>query len=466
MKTVIMAGGRGTRISSIAPNVPKPMIKINHKPVLEHEIDCLRSQGFTDIIITVSHMAQQIMDYFGDGSGTSAASGEPFGVHIDYFVEDEPLGNAGALLKLWQRGAFGKPDAEEDFLLLNADAVFDVDFNRFVAFHQSQGVLASLFTHPNSHPYDSGLITADQDCRVTAWLTKEDPRPEYYKNRVNAGLHVINSAIFHTAGIDPEAVGTAGADGRIIKADLDRQLLKPLAGSGKLAAYDSPEYVKDMGTPQRLHSVLADLASGLVQARNLRNMQRAVFLDRDGTINKYAGFLNSPDQMALEEGAAEAVRRINDSGYLAVIVTNQPVIARGEVTVDGLNRIHDKLETLLGEQGAYVDGIYYCPHHPDKGFEGEVAKLKIDCSCRKPKPGLLEKAAGDFHIDLKSSWMIGDDERDIKAGQAAGCKTVYLDKGRAHEGSKKGGSGAVADYGQDADAKDLLEAVTYILGEL
>ena len=154
MKIVIMAGGKGTRISSLFADIPKPMIKIEGKPVLEHEIDCLRSQGFTDIIITVSHLGQVIMDYFGDGSA--------FGVHIEYFNETTPLGNAGALFKL-------RSKLKEDFLLLNADAVFNVDFNRLVDYHRQKGGLVTLFAHANNHPYDSGLLITDENNTVVQW---------------------------------------------------------------------------------------------------------------------------------------------------------------------------------------------------------------------------------------------------------------------------------------------------------
>ena len=119
---------------------------------------------------------------------------------------------------------------------------------------------------------------------------------------------------------------------------------------------------------------------------------------------------------------AEAIRLINSSGYLAIVATNQPIIARGEVRVDELRMIHNKMETLLGAEGAYIDGLYYCPHHPDKGFEGEVESLKIACDCRKPKPGLLLQAAQDFNINLKSSWMVGDRETDVKEGHAVSSK--------------------------------------------
>ena len=419
MKTVIMAGGRGTRISSVASDIPKPMIKIDGVPVLERELGCLREQGFTDIIITVSHLGNIIMDYFGDGSGCSPVTGKPFGVHIDYFVEKFPLGNAGALFKLQDK-------LTEDFLLLNADAIFDVDFNRFVKFHQEHGGLVTLFTHPNSHPYDSGLIVANENGSVEQWIAKEDAHPQYYKNRVNAGLHVISPQIMELSGIDADTVGQPGPDGKPVKVDLDRQLLKPLAGSGKMFCYDSPEYVKDMGTPDRYYSVCEDYAAGRVRARNLQNKQKAIFLDRDGTLNKYVGFLRNIQDFELLEGVSEAIRRINQSGYLAILVTNQPVVARGEVSFAELEEIHHKLETLLGQEGAYLDGIYYCPHHPDKGFTGECPELKFDCSCRKPKPGMLLKAAKDFNIDLEKSWMVGDSKNDVLAGHNAGCKTALI----------------------------------------
>lgn len=406
MKAVIMAGGRGTRISSIASDIPKPMIRVEGKPVLEHGLECLRDQGFTDILLTVGHLGNCIKDYFGDGGGTSPVTGKPFGLHIEYFFEEEPLGNAGALFRI-------KEKLTEDFLLLNADVMFDVDFHRFLAFHRAHGGLATLFTHSNSHPYDSGLIVSDNNGAVCKWMTKEDERPVYYRNRVNAGIHMIS----------PELLETRHAEEKI---DLDRQLLKPLAGSGRLFCYDSPEYVKDMGTPERYEAVCADYRTGLIRKKNLRNAQRAVFLDRDGTLNKYVGFLRSIDDFELLPGAAEAVKRINSAGYLAIVVTNQPVIARGELTLGQLQEIHNKMETLLGREGAFLDGIYFCPHHPHKGYEGEVAELKVDCSCRKPEPGMLLKAAEDFNIDLSQSWMAGDSENDVRAGQAAGCRTVLV----------------------------------------
>ena len=397
MKVVIVAGGKGTRIAQVNATVPKPMIPIEGKPILEYQIETLKKQGYTDIILIVGHMGNVIQKYFGDGSA--------FGVQISYIVEEQPLGTAGALY-------FLKDEIQNDFLLLNGDIIFDVDIQKFLEYHCNQRTAATILTHPNSHPYDSGIIIADDKNRVTNWLHKEDERL-WYKNRVNAGLHMFSPRIF-------ESFHEAK------KCDLDRDVLKPLIKEGELSVYDSPEYIKDMGTPDRYYAVIEDIKSGKVSAKNLKNKQKAIFLDRDGTINKYVGFLTDINEFELLDGVTEAIKMINESGYLAIVVTNQPVIARGEVSVEELQEIHNKMETLLGQAGAYIDDIFYCPHHPHKGYEGERPEYKIECECRKPKPGMLLAAAEKYNIDLRESWMIGDGENDIEAGKNAGCNVCVV----------------------------------------
>lgn len=403
MKTVIMAGGRGTRIEALNSEVPKPMIPILNKPILEHQLEAVKNQGCGEFIFVTGYKGEIIRNYFGDGS--------KWGVSIDYIVEETPLGTAGSFYYL-------KDIISEDFLLINGDIIFDVDIERFAAAHQkntARGGLATILTHPNSHPYDSGIIMADGDGRVTGWLHKEDER-KWYKNRVNAGIHMLS----------PRLLAEVGSP---VKTDMDRDILKPLIGKGGLYAYDTPEYVKDMGTPDRFYETERELSSGAVQSRNLLHKQKAVFLDRDGTINKYVGFLRNIDEFELIDGVADAVKNFHQKGYLVIVITNQPVIARGEVSTEELEEIHNKMETLLGNEGTYVDDIFYCPHHPDKGFEGERPEYKIECRCRKPKPGLILEAAEKYNIDLSNSYMIGDGDIDMLAGEAAGCKTVKLEGG-------------------------------------
>ena len=413
MKTVIMAGGRGTRIASVANDVPKPMINICGKPILEHQIDNLKACGLTDIILVIGYLGEKIKDYFGDGSR--------FGVCIEYFIEDHPLGTAGALFKM--------PQLTEDFLLLCGDVIIDVDFNRFIAFHKEKKAWASLVAHPNGHPYDSSLLVTKIEAPKTAggmpvdthqvicWMAKEDERL-YYKNRVNAGIELISPELLKETmkNFVPRHPETPD------KIDLDRDVLKINIGSGRIYAYDTPEYVKDMGTPDRFFEVENDIKTGKVHAHNLKNRQKAIFLDRDGTINKMVGFITKPEQFELLPGVAKAIKAINKSGYLAIVITNQPVIARGDCTFEQLQTIHNKMETELGKEGAFVDAIYVCPHHTDKGFSGERPEYKCDCDCRKPKPGLLLQAAKDFNIDLSQSYMIGDSDGDVRAGENAGVK--------------------------------------------
>lgn len=404
MTAVILAGGKGTRIASLYPGIPKPMIPLDGVPVLERQLRCLHRQGVREAVLVTGHLYQAITDYFGGG--------DRLGMELTYIVEQEPLGTAGALYHLRER-------MREDFLLINGDVMFEIDLARFREAHRGtreKGGLATILTHPNRHPYDSALVETGADGQVTGWLHREDER-QWYHNRVNAGVHMLSPEVFPW-------LRERGLLDRPRRLDLDREVLRPMIPQGLLYAYDSPEYVRDMGTAERCREVEEDLRLGRV--RSLSDPQRAVFLDRDGTINEDVGFLRREEQLRLLPGVAGAVAELNRMGWLVIVVTNQPVIARGEATLEELDAIHRKLETLLGQEGAYVDAIYYCPHHPDRGFPGERPEYKIDCACRKPKPGMLLEAADRFHIDLTSSWMVGDSWRDMEAGRAAGCHTAGI----------------------------------------
>ncbi len=431
MKAVIQAGGKGTRISEITGDViPKPMLEISGYPILYHQMMNLKKNGITDITVIIGHLGNVIKDYFGDG--------KQFGLNISYVEEDpqKPLGTAGSLY-------FLKDKLKENFVFLLADVFIDIDFEKMEQYHIANNADVTLLTHPNGHPFDSDLVVEEGGV-VKAFDYKSNDRTTYnYKNLVNAGVMIFSPSIFKYLT-------------ELRKYNYEKDIIVPLINDGKVVSYKSSEYAKDMGTPERYRRVQEDYNSGICDAKNLANKQKAIFLDRDGTINEYVGFLRKEEDFKLIPGVSEAIKKINNSGYLAIVVTNQPVIARGEVTEEELEEIHKKMETLLGLDGAYIDDIYYCPHHPDKGFEGEIPELKIECDCRKPKTGMLEKAAREHNIDLSSSIMIGDSTLDIKMAENAGMQSVLLKTGQKGEDGKY-------DVSPTLIAEDLNDAINKII---
>lgn len=430
MKTVIMAGGHGTRLGALSSQIPKPMLKIEGKPILEHQIDCLRAQGFTDIILTVSYLGHLIKDYFKDG--------KQWGVSIHYFEESVPMGNAGALFQL-------QPYLEEDFLLLNADIIFQVDLKRFVSYHYQKGGWITLFAYANNHPQDSGLIITDDDNRVTQWFTKEDVRPTWYKNCVNGGIHLVSPLALEA--VRNHSAFPRQTEGGIVKIDLDRQILKPLCKTGKIFCYKSPEYVQDMGTPERYASVCEDVKTGRVQSKQLTNPQCAIFLDRDSMMNHPAAGKYKLDDFELRPQVARAIRKINEAGYLAIVLAKQPMSACTPESSQELVQFHNKMETLLGKEGAYIDQIYISPSSFTE-CAGELSKQKTACPSGKTEPNVLQKAAKDFHIDLTRSWFVGTNQQDVQVAKSAGCKTGLI------------GSDS---FGASITASSLAEIVAWVL---
>lgn len=399
MKVVIIAGGQGTRIASVNSEIPKAMIPVCGKPIIEHEVDLCKRYGFTDFLFIIGYLGNQISEYFGDGSKC--------GARIEYYQEEKPLGTAGAL-------GYLKNKLTEDFFVLYGDTIVDFDMEAMLAYHRQKGADATLLVHPNDHPYDSDIVDMDADGKVRRFFNKPHEEGFVSRNIVNAALFIFSPRILTQIEVG-------------VKSHIEKDVLpRCLKAEMNLYGYMSFEYIKDMGTPERYYAVCDDWQNGTVAARNRKNMRPAIFLDRDGTISKEVNLLNKPDQLELIEGASEAIRMINGSGYLAVVVTNQPVIARNLCSIEELEYIHAKLETMLGKEHAYLNAIYYCPHHPDKGYPEERPEYKIDCECRKPEPGMLLQAAKDWNIDLGNSYMIGDTDRDVKAGQNAGVKDSVL----------------------------------------
>ena len=432
MQAVIMAGGKGTRLAGLTRDeIPKPMAPLLGKPLLLWQMEALKRNGITEVILIVGHLGHVIRAYFGDG--------EAFGLRIRYFQEEKPLGTAGAL-------ACVRSMLEETFFLIYGDVLFDIDLSRMERFHREKRAAVTLFVHPNAHPYDSDLVKTDEEQRALGFDSKHNVRDYWYENCVNAGLYLLSRRICDAL---PEGE----------KIDLERDVLARLFLEGEAVyAYRSPEYIKDIGTVDRIQAAEADLKAGGVASRNLRRRQRAVFLDRDGTVNVKNGLISRAEQFELEPKAAEAIRRINRSGYLAIVITNQPAVARGLCGVEDVEEIHRKMQTLLGREGAFLDAVRYCPHHPDKGYPEENPAYKIPCHCRKPDIGMLEDCAERYHISLEDSWFVGDTTVDIQTGKNAGTRTALVLTGDA-------GSDGKYHVEPDLVCADILEAVERILGK-
>jgi len=431
-QAVILAGGKGTRLKEVSGGLPKPMVHIMGRPLLQYLIEQCVAFDIVDIKLLVSYKKEAIEDYFGDGS--------QYGASIQYIVENIPRGTAGALID-------ALPELDEQFLVVYGDTFFDIDLGAFWEFHQNNAGDASIFLHPNDHPHDSDLVEVDPNFLVQ----KIHPYPhdsQWRQNLVNAAMYMINKSALK------------GIDFILDRPDIAKDLFPLMLESGKkLYGYISTEYIKDMGMPKRLSKVERDIDSGKVKSLKKQTPKMAIFIDRDGTINQEVNHLSSQDQFELLDGVGEAICQINAVGILAVIVTNQPVIARGELEESELKVIHNKMDTLLGRQGAYIDRLYYCPHHADSGFDGEIEALKFDCNCRKPKIGMFTQAEKDLNIILEKSWVVGDSTRDILAAQNAGMKSILVETGHA-------GKDCSFEVNPDFIAKDLNEAVKLILKEV
>lgn len=401
MKAVILAGGKGTRMGNLTRETPKPMLKIGGEPVLSHQIKLLKKYGIKDILILVNHLKDPIIEYFKDESA--------FGVFIDFFEEQEPLGTVGGIKEV-------EYHLQEDFLVLYGDVMINMDLGRLISYHKKKKSECTLVLHPNDHPIDSDLVEMDTSGKITGFYPKPHESGKYYPNMVNAGAYVFSPSIFRHI-----------EKGK--KADFGREVFPRIYSEIDMYGYNTAEYLKDMGTPERLKEVEKDFRTGKIKRSSYEFKQNAIFLDRDGVINEEISFISKLKDMKLYPYTAEAIKKINQSEYKAIVITNQSVIARNLCTLEELNSIHNKMDTELGNKKAKIDALYYCPHHPDRGYPEERKEYKIECLCRKPQPGMLLDAAFDFNIDLESSFMIGDNERDIQAGKNAGCTTVGVATG-------------------------------------
>jgi histidinol-phosphate phosphatase family protein len=428
MKAVILAGGKGERLGQKTRNLPKPMVEVAGRPLLDYLLHLLQRYGISEAILLTGYLGDVIEDHFGDGS--------EIGLKLSYVREAQPLGTSGALAQL-------EGQLDENFLLLYGDVFADLKLDRLIDFHRQLQAQATLVAHPSDHPHDSDLLDADEEGNLQRIICKPHSGLEC-GNLGNAAMYVLSPDVFKFI-----------PRGR--PSDFMRDVFPEMLAAGcSLAAYRTAEYLKDMGTPERLVRVENDILAGKPERFNLEQKRPAIFFDRDGTLVEYVELLNKVEQLQIFPGAGEALQRVNRSDYLAFLVTNQPVVARNLCSFSELKEIHNCLEQQLGEGGGYLERIYFCPHHPDGGYPEEVRELKIKCHCRKPQLGMIEAAVDEYNVDLQRSWFVGDTSTDVQTGKSAGMKTVLVKTGLAGNDNKYP---VVADFA----CADVVAAVDLIL---
>jgi len=437
-KIVIVAGGLATRMLPITEEIPKCLVDINGKPLIQHQLEFFKSKGYTEFIFCVAHLADKVKEYFGNGS--------EFGIKIQYVQETKELMGTAGSVKLAEPLII-----EPEFIVYYGDNLTSMDMGRLRKFHSLKRSLATIVLRPSPPNYKaSSIILLHPDNRIKLFLEK--PTPVDYdkyceeKMYINSGIYLFGREIF---GMIPKDT----------KFDFAKDLFPKLLNFREpFFGYPTTEFFREIGRVEKYEAFLLEV-KGKQNIFDAANDKKAVFLDRDGVINENGPRIDSPEKLIMLPGVPESIKKLNEAGYLTIIVTNQPEIAKGFFTVDDLNQVNEHLGKLLAEKGAHIDHIYFCPHHPESGFPGEIPELKMKCACRKPEPGMILKAMKDFGIDATKSWMVGDSKADIIAGQKAGVKTILLISG--------GGSGAKQEdeimCKPDFESTDLKGAVKLIL---
>ena len=385
-QAVILAGGLGTRLRPLTDNTPKPMVPVNGRPFLEHLIELLIDNGIKEIVLCVGYLHEKIIDHFKDGSA--------FGVKIVYSIGPVDF-ETGKRLKLAENLL------DKRFLLLYCDNYWPLQLETLIEVYERCKTLALMTVYSNKKGITKNNVSVENN------IVKR-----YDKSRKSDGIGVdIGFFIF-----DRSVMGMIDDD----NVSFEEKVFPILVEKRQFSAFITDHRYYSISTIERLREVEEFLKS-----------KKIVFLDRDGVINKKppkADYVKKWGEFVFLPGSIEAIKLLKENGFKIIIITNQSGIARGMVSSEDLEEIHRNMLAALDNA---IDAIYVCTHGWDDG-----------CECRKPKPGLFFDASDDFKIDLTKSFYVGDDERDLIAGNTAGCKTIIIGK----------------------DCNNILEAAYIILG--
>lgn len=378
-QAVVLAGGMGMRLRPFTEKEPKPMYPVGEKPFIGHLMRQIKAFGIENVLLLLGYKANSIMDYLGDGKN--------FGLHISYDVTPVEFQTGDRIFH-------AKDKLEPIFVLMYCDNYCPINFDKLREDFFSHNALAQVSVYENRDHYTKSNIRTGEDGKVLI----------YDKKRTAADLEGVDIGY---AMIRRELLGQLPRDG----GSFEEAAYSFAAAQGRMFATITKHRYYSIGSWERMELT-----------RKFFENRPTVFLDRDGTVNVKAPkacYIENSEQFVWLEGAKEAVRLLKENGFRVLIVTNQPGIARGNLTGDTLEAIHKKMQRDLEQIGAEIDKIYYCPHDWEEG-----------CECRKPRPGMLYQAQKDYHLDLTKCVMIGDDERDMAAGRAAGCKTCQVTEQR------------------------------------
>ena len=424
-KALLLAGGLGTRLRPLTDTIPKCLVPIAGRSLLDFWVECLADSGIVEARINTHAHAERVREFIGSVN----AQGR---IRLAESYEPELLGSAGTVT-----ANADLADDAADIVIIYADNLSDVDLRPLLAFHRRHGdpITMMLFRAPN--PRACGIAELDAQGRVVSFVEKPD-RPA--SDLANAGLYVVNAAAYREIAA-------------MRAFDLGFDVLPRFVG--RMRGWVWGGYHRDIGTLDALEAARRDAVTVFPRPSRpeLDGTRPAVFLDRDGTLIEHVHYLSDPARVRLLPGAAEALRRLRQAGFARVLVTNQSAIGRGMLTVERLAEIHAELERQLAASGATLDGIYYCPAAP-AGDDRTV----VECPDRKPGPGMLLSAAAEKGLDLSASWMVGDLISDVLAGLNAGCRSILVQSGQATPSEL-----AAAATDRSLVAPDLATSVEWIL---
>jgi len=387
-QAAILIGGQGTRLGELVRSVPKPLLEVCGRPFVEHVMLNLRRFGFDSFVLLAGYQSQVVEEQYG---ANSAFAGE-LRADITVVVEPSPMGTGGAL-------RFAREFLEAEFLLLNGDSIFDfnyLDLSNCQREGEPEDWLGRIALLPIEDASRYGLVELE-GARIAAFHEKpETPQ----SGLINSGVYWLRAGILDAIEDTP--------------CSLEKDIFPGIAASGRLVGRRYRGFFTDIGIPGDLQRARDNLTQSL--------RKPAAFLDRDGTLNHDDGYTYKISEFRWMDGAKEAIKRLNDSGYLVFVVTNQAGIARGYYDAEAVKALHDWMQSELRTQGAHLDDIRFCPHHPD----GSIPELSIACDCRKPRPGMLNALIEQWDPIISGSFMLGDSEKDVQAGAAAGLRAVRI----------------------------------------